>query len=111
MEVLGESDACGSGLARNPSNGDLFVLNHLEYDADTLGTEYWRDREQGLSTALPHGYFPGDDPEVAPVNFWRPYAFLLMNNWINDLYQATPYDLSSLAVTHDEGQSPRRLVT
>jgi homoserine trans-succinylase len=34
-----------------------------------------------------------------------------MNNWINDLYQATPYELSSLAVTHDEGQSPRRLVT
>ena len=86
IEVLGESDACGIGLARNPSNGDLFVLTHLEYDADTLGAEYWRDREQGLSTALPHGYFPGDDAQAEPVNFWRPYAFLLMTNWINDLY-------------------------
>ena len=111
IEVLGESDACGIGLARNPSNGDLFVLNHLEYDADTLGAEYWRDREQGLSTALPHGYFPNDDPLEEPVNFWRPYAFLLMNNWINDLYQSTPFDLSSLAQGENGGQSPRRLVT
>jgi len=111
IEVLGESEDCGIGLARDPSNGDLFILNHLEYDADTLGAEYWRDREQGLQTALPHGYFPGDDPQAEPVNFWRPYAFLLMNNWINDLYQATPFDLSSLSGSDDEAQSPRRLVT
>jgi len=34
-----------------------------------------------------------------------------MNNWINDLYQATPFDLSSLSESDDLGQSPRRLVT
>ncbi|HAO57003.1 MAG TPA: homoserine O-succinyltransferase, partial [Alphaproteobacteria bacterium] len=33
---------------------------------------------------------------ATPVNFWRPYAFLLLSNWINDLYQATPFDLTSL---------------
>ena len=97
IRVLAESEGCGIGLARNPASGDLFVLNHLEYDADTLGTEYQRDREQGMDTALPHGYFPGDDPSNEPVNFWRPYAFLLMSNWINDLYQATPFDLTTLA--------------
>jgi len=46
---------------------------------------------------MPHGYFPDDDPAKAPVNFWRPYAFLLISNWINDLYQATPFDLTGLA--------------
>jgi len=97
VSVLAESEGCGIGLARNPASGDLFVLNHLEYDADTLGTEYQRDREQGMDTALPHGYFPDDDPSREPVNFWRPYAFLLMSNWINDLYQATPFDLQTLA--------------
>ena len=97
IEVLAESDICGIGLARDPSSGDLFVLNHLEYDAETLGTEYHRDREQGMDTAIPHGYFPGDDPDNDPVNFWRPYAFLMMTNWINDLYQATPFDLTTLA--------------
>ena len=97
IEILAESDVCGIGMAREPASGDLFVLNHLEYDADTLGAEYHRDVSQGLDTALPHGYFPGDDPTVAPVNFWRPYAFLLISNWINDLYQATPFDLETLA--------------
>ena len=63
VRVLAESDNCGIGLARHPSSGDLFVLNHLEYDADTLGAEYERDRQQGMDTALPHGYFPGDDPQ------------------------------------------------
>ena len=97
IEILAESDVCGIGMAREPASGDLFVLNHLEYDADTLGAEYHRDVSQGLDTALPHGYFPGDDPTVAPVNFWRPYAYLLISNWINDLYQATPFDLETLA--------------
>ena len=97
IEILAESDACGIGMAREPDSGDLFVLNHLEYDADTLGSEYHRDRAQGLDTALPHGYFPGDDPQATPVNFWRPYAYLLISNWINDLYRATPFDLERLA--------------
>ena len=96
IEVLAESEDCGVGLARQPDSGDLFVLNHLEYDAETLGAEYHRDHEQGMATALPHGYFPNDDPDAEPVNFWRPYAFLMVSNWINDLYQATPFDLETL---------------
>ena len=97
IEVLAQSEAFGIGMSREPESGDLNVLNHLDYDADTLGAEYHRDVEQGLDTALPHGYFPGDDPQATPVNFWRPYAYLLVSNWINDLYQATPFDLARLA--------------
>ena len=55
-----------------------------------------RDWAEGLNTPLPVGYFPDDDPSRPPVNFWRPFAFLLISNWINDLYQATPFDLSQL---------------
>ena len=97
IEVLAESDTCGVGMAHHPETGDLFVLNHLEYDADTLATEYWRDQQEGMATAMPYGYFPNNDPAEAPVNFWRPYAFLLLSNWINDLYQATPFDLTTIA--------------
>ena len=106
IEVLAESDSCGIGMARHPQTGDLYVLNHLEYDADTLAAEYWRDREEGLATAMPHGYFPDDDPAKAPVNFWRPYAFLLISNWINDLYQATPFDLTRLAADTSRPNQP-----
>ena len=96
LSILADSPEAGPGMVRDHHNGDLFVLNHLEYDADTLASEYLRDREKGLDTPLPRGYFPDDDPKQMPINTWRPFAFLLITNWLHDLYQATPYDLSSL---------------
>jgi homoserine O-succinyltransferase len=102
LSILAEGENCGVGMVRDPKSGDLFVLNHLEYDAATLADEYHRDRAEGLNTALPLGYFPDDDPDRTPVNFWRPFAFLLISNWINDLYQATPYDLGTLAEPRQE---------
>ena len=76
--------------------GDLFVFNHLEYDAETLAAEFTRDRSAGLEIALPKNYFPENNPKKLPINSWRPFAFLLISNWINDLYQATPYNLTQL---------------
>ena len=96
LDVLAEGDGCGVGMVRDPQSGDLFVLNHLEYDAETLANEYHRDQAEGLNTALPVNYFPDDDSARPPVNFWRPFAFLLISNWINDLYQSTPFDLTKL---------------
>ena len=96
LEVLASSPDVGPGMARDQANGDLYILNHLEYDADTLAAEYFRDANEGVDTALPEHYFPDDNPDNAPVNFWRPFAFLLMTNWLHDLYQATPFDLTSM---------------
>lgn len=96
LEVLASSSVAGPGMARDQQSGDLYILNHLEYDADTLAAEYFRDANEGVNTALPEHYFPGDNPDNAPVNFWRPFAFLLMTNWLHDLYQATPFDLTSM---------------
>ena len=50
------------------------MLNHLEYDGDTLAAEYFRDADQGLETALPVNYFPGDDVLCAGDS-WRPTIF------------------------------------
>ena len=97
LSALAVSDEVGIGMVRCPQSGDLFVLNHLEYDADTLGAEYHRDADAGLETALPANYFPDDDPKQAPINHWRPFAFLLMSNWLNELYQDTLFDLSELS--------------
>jgi homoserine O-succinyltransferase len=96
LDILAQGNGCGVGMVRDPRSGDLFVLNHLEYDAETLADEYHRDQGEGLATSLPVNYFPDDDTNRTPVNFWRPFAFLLMSNWINDLYQATPFDLTRL---------------
>ena len=93
LDVLADGVDCGAGMVRDPKSGDLFVFNHLEYDATTLADEYHRDVAAGLATVMPENYFPDDDPGQAPINNWRPFAFLLISNWINDLYQTTPFDL------------------
>ena len=97
LRVLAQSEEVGIGMVQCHKTQDLFVLNHLEYDAETLAAEYERDAKEGLNTALPANYYPDDNPANQPVNYWRPFAYLLMANWLNDLYQSTLYDLSSLS--------------
>jgi homoserine O-succinyltransferase len=96
LDVLADGVDCGAGMVRDPKSGDLFVFNHLEYDATTLADEYHRDVAAGLATVMPENYFPDDDPGQAPINNWRPFAFLLISNWVNDLYQTTPFDLTKI---------------
>ena len=97
LDLLAWSPDAGPGMVRDAESGDIFILNHLEYDADTLAAEYHRDAQAGMDTALPFNYFPEDNPAAEPINTWRPFAYLLMTNWIHDLYQDTPFDLTSLA--------------
>ncbi|MGJ8673083.1 homoserine O-succinyltransferase [Rubritalea sp.] len=99
LQILARSEESGVAMARCKQTGDLFILNHLEYDYDTLGQEYWRDKEAGADTQLPAHYFPEDDDSNEPINRWRPYAFLLFNNWLNELYQDTPFDLTHIKNT------------
>jgi homoserine O-succinyltransferase len=39
---------------------------------------------------------PHNDPELAPRMTWRAHRNLLFGNWINIVYQGTPYDLVEL---------------
>jgi homoserine O-succinyltransferase len=64
------------------------MFNHLEYDTGTLAAEY---RRAG-SVHFPARYFPGDNPAQPPRNSWRSHAHLLFGNWINEIYQTTPFD-------------------
>ena len=94
--MLAKSEESGVAMARFSRSGDLFILNHLEYDADTLSQEYLRDKEVGTDTLMPENYYPNNDDSQEPINRWRPYAFLLFNNFINELYQDTPFDLAQI---------------
>jgi homoserine O-succinyltransferase len=96
LSVLARAPESGIALVLDDASKDVFVLNHLEYDANTLANEYARDLREGLATKLPVNYFPSDDPLLPPVNRWRTYAFLLLANWIKDLYHDSPFDLSTL---------------
>ena len=72
------------------------MFNHIEYDSNSLSEEYFRDLAAGRPIATPHSYFPNDDPSRQPENRWRSHAHLLFGNWINHLYQTTPFDVARI---------------
>jgi len=96
LEILVESDQTGACLIHEPENRRVYMLHHLEYEAETLKNEYDRDVAAGLNPNLPQNYFPGNDPHATPRITWRAHRNLLFTNWINMVYQGTPYDLSTL---------------
>ena len=92
LEILAFSKRSGIGMVRCPKTKDLFILNHLEYDAITLKEEFLRDKSENIETEIPENYFPKNDTTRDPINRWRPYAFLLFTNFINEVYQDVPFD-------------------
>ena len=97
LEIMAESDEAGVTIVKSVDSRQLFVLCHLEYDADTLKLEYERDLAKGLNPHIPVNYFPDDDPTKAPVVNWRSAGQLLWTNWINYyVYQTTPYDINDV---------------
>jgi homoserine O-succinyltransferase len=92
LEVLMESEETGICLIADSARRRLYIFNHVEYDSGTLADEYFRDVNANVPIRLPHGYFPEDDPGKKPLNRWRSHAFLLFGNWINQVYQTTPFD-------------------
>jgi homoserine O-succinyltransferase len=96
MEVLVESKDTGLCLLDDPKHRSLHMFNHIEYDSLSLGDEYFRDVEAGKAIDVPHDYFPNNDPSLPPENRWRSQAYLLFCNWINEIYQTTPFDLNEI---------------
>tara|TARA_R110002012_G_scaffold287185_9_gene479388 strand:- start:33717 stop:34652 length:936 start_codon:yes stop_codon:yes gene_type:complete len=93
--LLGSAEV-GPCLVEDPAHRALYIFNHLEYDRDTLKDEYDRDVEAGTPVKVPCNYYPDDDPAKTPLNRWRSHAHLLYGNWVNEIYQSTPYDLNAI---------------
>jgi homoserine O-succinyltransferase len=96
MTVLMESDEAGLCMLEDPRHRSLHMFNHIEYDSGSLSDEYFRDTDAGKPIAPPRNYFPENDPSRMPENRWRSHAHLLFGNWINQLYQTTPYDMAEI---------------
>ena len=95
VTLLG-SDEVGPCLVEDPGHRALYIFNHFEYDSDTLKQEYDRDVANGTPINVPLNYYPKDDPAQVPMNRWRSHAHLLYGNWINEIYQTTPYELAQI---------------
>lgn len=96
LEILLDSDEMGVCLVEEKAGNRLYIFNHVEYDSTSLADEYFRDVSAGVPIKMPRNYFPHNDPALAPQNRWRGHAHLLFGNWINEIYQTTPYDLQKI---------------
>ena len=94
LKTLLASSDVGPCLIEDAAHRALYVFNHFEYDSDTLKQEYDRDVAEGTPINIPGNYYPDDDPSQQPLNRWRSHAQLLYGNWINEIYQSTPFDMS-----------------
>jgi homoserine O-succinyltransferase len=87
--VSAETGPC---LVEDTAHRALYMFNHVEYDTTSLAEEYARDCAAGVAVRPPANYFPAGDSTRAPENRWRSHAHLLFANWLNEIYQETPFD-------------------
>ena len=94
LKILATSNRAGAPIVTNLDHSRVFVLGHMEYDRDTLKKEYERDLAKGLPIDKPFCYFL--DKECTKINMnWSSTANLFYNNWLNFVYQTTPYQFDA----------------
>ena len=96
LEILIDNQEIGLCMLGDRNERAVYFLNHLEYDNRSLADEYERDVKAGLDTAPPVNLFPNGDTSAEPENRWRSHAHLLFQNWINEIYQTTPFELEKI---------------
>ncbi len=96
LDILIDSSETGPCLVQDPAHRAIYIFNHFEYDSGTLKEEYDRDVAAGTPINVPVNYYPDDDPSQPPQNRWRSHAHLLYGNWVNEIYQSTPYDITEI---------------
>ncbi len=107
LKILASSPEAGVFALSTKKGRQIFITGHPEYDAETLGREYWRDVNAGKPIEIPKNYYPDNDPNKAPVSTWRSSANLLYCNWLNYfVYQTTPFDLQKIKEAHAATEEP-----
>jgi len=96
LTIQSETEEAGVFIVTAREGREIYVTGHLEYDQMTLDREYRRDITKGISIEMPKNYYPNDDISKTPVVRWRAHANLFFDNWLNYVYQETPYNLDEL---------------
>ena len=96
LYVVAAGEETGSCVILAYSSRQVFVTGHTEYERMELDAEYRRDLGRGLQPDVPVNYYPDDDPSKEPILSWRSSSNCIYTNWLNLVYQETPYDLHQL---------------
>jgi homoserine O-succinyltransferase len=94
--VLADSEEAGPHILATPNARRIFVQGHMEYEEDTLKLEYERDIHKGINIDVPKNYFKNDNPAEGIIVRWRGHGNLFYSNWLNFIYQGTPYAMENL---------------
>lgn len=93
LKLIASAEEAGPLIISSRDGRRIMITGHLEYEATTLAEEYERDVAKGIFIQMPENYFPGDNPELKPLNRWRSHAHLFFSNWLNYyVYQETPFE-------------------
>jgi homoserine O-succinyltransferase len=95
LVVLAKSKEAGISVAKSFDNKQVFILGHVEYERYTLKKEYFRDLDKGMAVEAPVNYFADNSYERVNMS-WTSTANILFNNWLNYVYQTTPYDIEAV---------------
>ena len=96
LYVVAASEVTGSCVILAYSSRQIFVTGHTEYDRYELDAEYRRDVSRGLNPSIPVNYYPNDNPNQVPNLSWRSSSNCIYTNWLNLVYQNTPFDLTKI---------------
>lgn len=95
LTLIAESPVSGVSMVMARDGREFFITGHMEYNPETLDTEYRRDKGKRKDVDIPVNYYIDNDPQKGPNVTWRAHGNLLFTNWINYyVYQTTPYDIS-----------------
>ena len=98
LQIIMDSSEAGICMVTDHKKNHIHMFNHLEYDANTLAEEYNRDLAKGDKISVPANYYEADDPTNIPISRWRSSAHLLYGNWLNMIYQTTPYEIDKIGM-------------
>lgn len=83
VRPLALAPLAGVGLVEDPVRNAVYLLNHPEYDADTLSREYERDCARGVAVACP-------DPARTAARSWAAGGRTLYRNWLAGIADGDP---------------------
>ena len=73
---------------------DITFESEFQKNSGIGKEEYQRDLKSSVSSSIPVDYFDKNNTNLKPKNRWRSNAHIFFGNWINEIYQKTPYDIN-----------------
>ncbi len=96
LQILTWGPQSGPGLIATRDFSEVFALGHWEYGKYTLAEEYERDIARAVTTCPSRRTISRMTIRSWNHFAWRAHANLLWRNWLNWVYQTTPYDLTEV---------------